>query len=446
MAAQGINKLLWRLLAIVVFASFINIFLIYPMTNSYGGNGNEENIPSPPAAERLQVNEIRAESSSDYEAKLAESLKGLPGAKTASYTRIPLAGLCNQYQRFVGMSFLATQEGYDEIIEESILWKDTYGTNEMIPHYMLWDVVHWNTFYPTIPRFASFDSKVHTDLVLSTSEVKYGEDTVFIKKGVRFNPNISVNIYEEATPRGLGRNPNQAINRFMQFEKKLSWGHTLPETVMYKTILGGALRPHPNLQLIINNTIAELNGAEKKGYMVLHARIEPDMMRQNVRVCTDKRVMNMTDIINMLYEKFPEPPVSAVLLVFSRDIIENEEANDKQDDDFHKLNSHNLKILNELRENGMWGGKVKVVEAGSRMVEESGNDFYAYYYNFVGSIVNFFIAVQAAILVGTEVSTFSTYAMNSRFYRESRENYFYRPGGLYWMSPPNQTKPHRFGC
>jgi hypothetical protein len=63
--------------------------------------------------------------------------------------------------------------------------------------------------------------------------------------------------------------------------------------------------------------------------------------------------------------------------------------------------------------------------------------------------VNFFLAIQSNILVGTEISTFSTLAMNSRIYRGQLENYFYRPQGLYWMSPSNDenvTKPHRFVC
>jgi hypothetical protein len=94
----------------------------------------------------------------------------------------------------------------------------------------------------------------------------------------------------------------------------------------------------------------------------------------------------------------------------------------------------------------MWGGKVKVVEAGSRMIEDAGSDIFKYYSNLVGSIVNFFLAIQSDILVGTQISTFSTLAMNSRLYREQRENYFYRPMGIHWMSPPNATKPHKFSC
>jgi hypothetical protein len=349
--------------------------------------------------------------------------------------------------RFLGLIFLSEMEGYSQILEESIAWKDTYGHDDFVPHYMLWDVVHWNTFYPTLPRFASFDEKIHTDLKLVKTSVDQGGST-FLKRTVEYN--VTGDIFVTATkPPPLGQNPMQGKNKYKQFVKSVqneraARSHPV-HLEMYKTILKGALRPHPFLQSVIDKIRDQL-GAGDKGYMVLHARVEPDMVVQNERVCKDLRVMNMTQIIDMIYEKFPEPPVNTVLIVFARTIMEEYGNNNKMKNDVHKLNDHNLKMINDIVENGMWGGKVKVVEAGSKMVETIGSDFYKYYSNLVGSIVNFFLAIQSDILVGTEVSTFSTLAMNSRFYREQRENYFYRPIGLHWMSPPNVTKPHWFSC
>jgi hypothetical protein len=237
------------------------------------------------------------------------------------------------------------------------------------------------------------------------------------------------------------------------------------QLAMYKAMLEGALRPHPFLQGVIDQTRMELLGAGtgtetgigQKGYMVLHARVEPDMARENERICRQYRVMNMTEILDMIYDQYPEPPVTTVLIVLSRALMEEEAQkqgmknhhHQHEPDSFHIMNDHNLKTLNDILQYGMWNGKVKVVEAGSQMVQEAGNDFYRYYSNIAGSIVNFFLAIQSNILVGTEISTFSTLAMNSRIYRGQLENYFYRPQGLYWMSPSNDenvTKPHRFVC
>lgn len=70
----------------------------------------------------------------EYERKLHEALTPLPEskAKTAFYARQFFAGLCNQYMRFMGVAMLAQSDGVDQIIEESISWKDTFGTNTYI--------------------------------------------------------------------------------------------------------------------------------------------------------------------------------------------------------------------------------------------------------------------------------------------------------------------------
>ena len=57
---------------------------------------------------------------------------------------------------------------------------------------------------------------------------------------------------------------------------------------VFDMILKGALRPHPFLEGIINRTRDELRASEDgyiHEYMTLHARVEPDMARQD-RVCT----------------------------------------------------------------------------------------------------------------------------------------------------------------
>ena len=162
----------------------------------------------------------------------------------------------------------------------------------------------------------------------------------------------------------------------------------------------------------------------------------------------DRKVWNITEVINMIYSKYPEPPVTTVLIQFSRALMEEEEAKkiDESDDKYHNLNHHNLEEINNLVQKGMWGGKVKVVEAGSAMVEDAGDPFYKYYSNIAGGIVNLFLAIHSNIFVGTEISTYSTMAANMRYYRDLKENYFYRPDGLFHVTPPEGKKPFRFNC
>ena len=127
----------------------------------------------------------------------------------------------------------------------------------------------------------------------------------------------------------------------------------------------------------------------------------------------------------MIYVKYPEPPVKTVLVQFSRALIEAEAINTRnKNDKYHILNDHNLKEMNRLVKDGMWGGKVEVVEAGSAIVEKAGHPFYKYYSNIAGGIVNMFLAIQSSIFVGTEVSTYSVMVSNMRFYRDIKNDFF----------------------
>jgi len=176
----------------------------------------------------------------------------------------------------------------------------------------------------------------------------------------------------------------------------------------------------------------------------------------------DKKVKNMTDIIEMIYRQYPEPPVSWVLMIFSRELVEaivvddqktpvmvaNKELNESfHDKSIQELTAYNLQVINDCLQKGLWNGTVRVQEAGSKYVAKVSNDpWYRHYSNIVGGILNFFLAIQSDIFIGTEVSSYSTLVSNSRYYRGKLNNYFYRPNGIFLVTPPNATKPHRFVC
>ena len=119
----------------------------------------------------------------------------------------------------------------------------------------------------------------------------------------------------------------------------------------------------------------------------------------------DKKVTNMTDILSMIYDKFPEtqePPVSNVLLIFNREFMEavhgtssqginaNKEAK-KAFSDAHirNLTIHNLNVIDEIVESGLWNGRVRVVEAGSELVrKEAENPYYSYLFIYTITVSN----------------------------------------------------------
>jgi hypothetical protein len=86
------------------------------------------------------------------------------------------------------------------------------------------------------------------------------------------------------------RAPHQNLNFYKRLTKQIDLGRATEKdhVGMYSLMLKDALRPHPFLQKIINEEMSKLRGVEGGKFMTLHARVEPDMARQD-RVCSVSR-------------------------------------------------------------------------------------------------------------------------------------------------------------
>jgi hypothetical protein len=362
-----------------------------------------------------------------YAVQLKEAMKPLSNKPTCAYLHVFWSGFCNQYYMFSGVLLLAQEANYTQILVHSLRWKDLFGTNEQLRHDIFFDVVHWNSYYPLLPRFVNYEKDLFSDIDI--------EDPDDVKPKLAWN--ITDPIMNATKPFAIGEKRNDAIMKFYDYTKEIDKGRSQrkdSELLMMK----GALRPHPAIRNIMT-TFKKEN--QMKNIMVLHARIEPDMQKHTM--CKGKKVFNMTDIVQMLYEKYPEPPVSTVLIILNRSILEKEVAKPKNK---NEIAIHNLKTLNELIATGLWGGRVKVVEAGSELAKRSEHPIYSKYSSLVGSIINFFLSLEAEIFVGTIVSSYSTAVISYRFFREKKENFFYMPNGLDWVTPPGIKQPPRFAC
>jgi hypothetical protein len=91
---------------------------------------------------------------------------------TAWLFRNPWAGLCNQYMMFIGAIFVSAENRHGQIIEETIQWKDTYGHEQYLQHQKLFDILHWNSFYPQLPRIVRYDKDIHPDIKVRGTNVK----------------------------------------------------------------------------------------------------------------------------------------------------------------------------------------------------------------------------------------------------------------------------------
>ena len=222
----------------------------------------------------------------EYNKFLEETLKSLPDIHTGSQAQRFFSGLNNQIQEFIGLIFLANTTNLGQIVENSVTWKDTFGTKNMVPHHTLWDVVHWNSFYPTLPRFVSYDKEIHPHLDAVQSKIKM-DHLLFKKIEVKYNAPWDIWENQNITkPQPFARKERQGVTFYRQLAKGIDgqkWIINKDHLEMYKHIMQGALRPHPFLQNIVEKERIRLKNGGK--FMTLHARVEPDMARQD-RVCT----------------------------------------------------------------------------------------------------------------------------------------------------------------
>ena len=80
------------------------------------------------------------------------------------------SGFQNQFQDLFGFIKVAVEEGFHQVLIDTIRWKDQFGFSRYVRFDAYFDVVHWNSYYPTLPRLVTFDSKMHREDLIPFSE------------------------------------------------------------------------------------------------------------------------------------------------------------------------------------------------------------------------------------------------------------------------------------
>ena len=191
--------------------------------------------------------------------------------------------------------FMKMQMEYqcDQILYQTIKHKDTYGTNRAIPHSDLYDIVHFNTYYPTVPRLVACDESIHTDYNCTSNG--YRDDWQELNPGLKFDQltkpkpfmewkrHVWFGQYRRYAKLDTGRRKSDLANCTTQDDGK----EICRRNNLDLAILRGAQRPHPKLQRIIDGLLEkQFEGIPKEDrlYMTLHARVEPDMVQHPGKV------------------------------------------------------------------------------------------------------------------------------------------------------------------
>ena len=326
----------------------------------------------------------------------------------------------------------------------SIRMKDTFGTDRVIRFQDLWDIPHFNSFYPALPRLVAYDPTLHEQFNPQSKDYPWFRNAnhLFCNAQETFCTNET-----PVRPYALG-DKRQFLGGYIAYVKgkgKFGTDTTRERHPAEILMLQTALRPHPQLQSILDEKRKELVGSNYNNssssnaayddYMTLHARVEPDMQKHPI--CPDKKVVNLTDIFRFLESTWKNPPVAKVFLPINRPLLEK--AKGKR----NAMADHNLEELNRARDYGLWNGRTKVYEFGSNSLR--GTPF-AKKPSTPGAMLNFFLSVDAKIFVGTEVSSYSHDVLATRFFRGYKDNYKYLPHGLVPWTPPGTTNPPGFSC
>jgi hypothetical protein len=347
-----------------------------------------------------------------------------PDLSTLAYFQTAFyQGFRNQGMAFTAFVMYAAENNISQILLPTMRWKDLYGTDRFIPHEKLFDVVHWNSFYPVLPRLVSYHPVAHRHF------------------------NNSKNKWAIRNPQKTATHPlaygifKTLFEDYKKYNKRIrSAGESPLLNPVDLSIMRGAFRPHPDLQQHIQRLAGSMDDQTSDGssYMALHARVEPDMQRHTF--CRKIKVLNLQAIFDSMQKKFPEPPASKLFIAINRPMLETE---GEDPDGENQVAVENLAVLNRASVEGLWGGRVKVFEAGMPSVN---NTRYNEYPGISGSVVDYFLAVGAKVFVGTPVSSFSVDLIAARFYRGNKANYHYFPKGLKLATANNSSVPPHFNC
>jgi hypothetical protein len=151
------------------------------------------------------------------------------------------------------------------------------------------------------------------------------------------------------------------------------------------------------------DVVGDVGGNGTVPCMTLHARVEPDMMKR--RVCRDFKVTNLTDIFRFLQGTFSDPPATRVFMPINRQYMEaGGKINTANSNSTNWMAVHNLEELNRAVKDGLWGGRAKVFEFGTNALKGTK---YESRPSTTGAVLNFLIAQNANVLVGTRVSSYT---------------------------------------
>jgi hypothetical protein len=145
-----------------------------------------------------------------------------------------------------------------QILIESIRMKDTFGTGQYLPFEKVFDVVHWNSYYPALPRLVRHDPDIFPQWPIPRE--LWGKTA------------------NHTQPYVLPGGTLYLMNRFKKYADDLVASNITERHPAELLMMKGALSPNPNLQKDIDRIIsarATKQGLSSFDYMTVRAACSP---------------------------------------------------------------------------------------------------------------------------------------------------------------------------
>jgi hypothetical protein len=279
---------------------------------------------------------------------------------------------------------------------------------------------------------------------------------------------------------GGGKGPGVLWNLWLRMPKAIpddneTRNDAALNTALIATVLG-ALRPKEKWRTVAHECVrhnldTEVGSRTVPPYLALHARVEVDMMVHKCGAKMEKNLSNIFDMADSFVKEYninqsavtsPEQTIiNGTFVAVSR----NSMRLPWKSKNIQDLSKHNWEVLNERsphegREVGAnerprrqissrTNGKATIFECGEawidRWYQQQQNVPRDYYGSILPSILNFYIATEAAVFIGVDKSSWSTDVWTTRFYLgKGSSNFKYTPTeGILPVSSGGLPPPHK---
>lgn len=390
-------------------------------------------------------------------------------------------GYRNQVIRFMGLCRYAIDNNYTQLYLPSLLWttvihNGTEKQNRPIPMDWIFDIDHWNRVANEpgvkLPRIVGgdfgdesdcWDTNLFTELNLSkfgplveasfargslspaAAEIQESlENGGSMYKMRRMDLSPRVRHCQHPAAFGGGRMIGKLWNTMMEFRRSrrrsaLSFDHDILRS----------LKPARKWRELASSCLASHNASK---YVALHPRVEIDML---THPCGNGMEKNLTKILEQVHDLVEEnkksvPGVNAVFVAVASGLLHSEKMKGR----LREHSEHNADTFEDYTNMGHLSPDPKLLGEHQLRIFNCGERWLQHYYeknpmvpnhgSLLQAVIDFDLAVNSSMFVGTNQSSFSIDVLTSRYhFGKGNTNYRYtRYGRVENVSNGGLPKPH----